>query len=203
MNNRLAAASLFLLTLPSCASTIAAYAERSTRKEAVVPYSRNAIPVSGVSLSASRREIVSANKAGSYYTCSEPAPDAAGALALQSAFALGTKASGSDSVTATALALVQPTEIVEFWRTTSYNYCLLRMNGDPDAAQAYLASAEKFIATLTPKQTLAPGTTQSVVVAKKSEPAPTPSEKAAPAPTGKQVTFTVSLPVDATVTGGK
>lgn len=185
--------SLSALLLPGCASTIAAYAERSTRKEPIVAYSKSRDPVSGVSLGASRREIVANKKGSGYFTCSEPAPDAASAYVLSSAFALGTKASANDAATTTALALAQPTEVAEFWRTTSYNYCLLLMNGDGTHADAYLNMAREFIATLTPKRDSGagillkpaskPGVAQTEVTKVTTKPASAATTAPTPGPT--------------------
>ncbi|MEO7691309.1 MAG: hypothetical protein ABIS51_18640 [Sphingomonas sp.] len=140
------------LLLSGCASTITAYAERSTRKEAVVDGANKKIPpVAGVSINSTRRLILSKDKARSpynYYTCSEPAPDTALNEALQTALSAsaktkGTEASGnfSDTVVLSNIILSQRTELVEMWRTISFQYCEFRMNGDDQAAEAYLNAA--------------------------------------------------------------
>ena len=138
--------------LSGCAATLRAYTERSTRKEAIVDgEDRRTPPVAGVSINASRRLIIAADrKAGGheYYTCSEPAPDTALNEALQTAASAtvktkGTEASAalSDTAILTNVILAQRTELVELWRTTGFQYCQLRMNGDPIGAAEYLKAA--------------------------------------------------------------
>ena len=145
------------LLLTGCATLVTAYTERSTRKEPVVDGDNKKLPpVAGVSINSTRRLILSKDKARTtqnYYTCSEPAPDTALNEALQTAFSasgkastnLDAKLSASDTVVLTNTILATRTELVELWRTTGFQYCQFLMNGDRDAASAYLAAAQLAI----------------------------------------------------------
>jgi hypothetical protein len=86
------------------------------------------------------------------FICSEPPPDAATSILAKEALKAGAKpAAGGEASAeinsefqANALALAARTAAVEFWRTTSFSYCLLLMNNLPEQAKTYLETAERI-----------------------------------------------------------
>lgn len=178
---------IVLPTLSGCA-TIGAYLERSTRKEPIVSVKHANDPVAGVSLSAARRQIISAKLPnGKWFTCSEPPPDAGVAQYIKDSLNITGKADLSSEQNFSILALSRRTELVEFWRTTSFNYCLLLMNesyapspptaidGKGGSASAtYLAAAKEILTNYgkTPDHTAA-NSDAADHVTYKPEPKPT------------------------------
>jgi hypothetical protein len=155
------------LLIPSAlcgCSTLDTYFERPTVYNGMPQGLHVGYPpqVATLSMDASRRLMIM--KLGNNPTsCSEPAPDTATSLLAS------TKANGSiktqagqtanaavqDAFNANAQLIANRTAAVEFWRTTSFEYCQLLMNGDPGSAAAYLQAAEKLapnFITAPPKQ---------------------------------------------------
>ena len=156
--------------LSGCATSLSTFLERSTRKESIYKDPRNAATgVSGASLSASRRMILAAPKNGTHFVCSEPAPDTAVDQILTTALSgsaksgrgLDAQLSLADAVALTNLSLATRTELVEIWRTSSYNYCLLLLNGRTTEAREYLAAS-----------VIAVGKATNVAMAQAARPAP-------------------------------
>lgn len=76
------------------------------------------------------------------FTCSEPPPDVAMNILAHDALTLATKAgtniNASASLQAAAQVLSARSPHVELWRTTSWTYCNLLMNGADGDAENYL-----------------------------------------------------------------
>ena len=107
--------------------------------------------VAALSMDASRRLMISQLEP-SKFVCSEPPPDAAVSLLAKAALDLSAKpqAGGeaavklNDEFAANAVAIAKRTAAVEFWRTTSFSYCLLLMNNKGPEAAAYLQTAKEL-----------------------------------------------------------
>ncbi len=204
MFKNVALALLCVSSLSGCTSSLQTYLERSTRTEPVVrgPTHHNGdAPVAGISLNSNRRLVVSNRSDSSRFTCSEPPPDTGVNQATQTALSASANstaddkkpnASFSDSAILTSIILSSRTEMVEMWRTTSYNYCLLLMNNAKTEADTYLihgtvaliaasqASTEKVNAALaqeTAKRDAAENSLNNIITAIKNlntPPAKTP-----------------------------
>ncbi len=146
---------LILCVVPvlSGCSVINARTFRPTNYEALPQnVSRAGFPVvSTLSLDASRRLMISQHEPQKFI-CSEPPPDAATSILAKAAMEASAKSAGggvfsgqvTDEFQANALALAARTAAVEFWRTTSFSYCLLLMNNLPVEAKSYLETAERI-----------------------------------------------------------
>jgi hypothetical protein len=107
--------------------------------------------VATLSLDASRRLMI-APLSPDVKTCSEPPPDATASILAESGLKAKANLKGGATAEAdladkfqTTLALIaNRTAAVEFWRTTSFVYCQMRLNGWNDAARDYLTTAEKI-----------------------------------------------------------
>ena len=144
------------VVLSGCASTLTTFFERGTRKEHIIKAGDKAPEVGGISLNSTRRLVISKAGDSKRFTCSEPAPDTGLNQALQTAISASASAEGatkkpeasigfSDTSILTNIILSNRTELVELWRTTTYAYCLLLMNGKDDDAKTYLNSAVSVI----------------------------------------------------------
>ena len=141
-----------LPALSGCAA-FSAYTFRPTNYEAMPGLKRGDIspPMATLSLDASRRLMIYQLEPYKF-TCSEPPPDAAVSLLAKAALEASAKpqaggeatASYNDEFQANAAAIAKRTATVEFWRTTSFSYCLLLMNRLPDQAKSYLETAERI-----------------------------------------------------------
>lgn len=110
---------------------------------------KNEAPVvATLSLDASRRLMIT-QLSNPTFTCSEPPPDAATSLLAQEAIQAAVKHQSGASLNgsynslfeANATVMAQRTAAVEFWRTTSFSYCQLLMNGRYKEANDYLYAA--------------------------------------------------------------
>ena len=144
---------LCLVPVLSGCSVLNARTFRPTNYEAMPQdVRRDGVPtVSTLSMDASRRLMIS-QLDPIKFICSEPPPDAATSILAKAALEGGAKPvgggefslKGTDEFQANALALAARTAAVEFWRTTSFSYCLLLMNSLPEQAKTYLETAERI-----------------------------------------------------------
>ncbi len=144
---------LCLVPMLSGCAVLNARTFRPTNYEALPQnVSRDGSPiVSTLSLDASRRLMISQLEPRKFI-CSEPPPDAATSILAKAALEASAKPVGggefsgkvNDEFQANALALAARTAAVEFWRTTSFSFCLLLMNNLPDQAKTYLETAERI-----------------------------------------------------------
>jgi hypothetical protein len=109
-----------------------------------------------LSLNSDRRLMISDLQ--KHTTCSEPPPDTAVSLLAKSALkgdlkTPSTSVSGvdlSDEFHSDAALIAYRNAAVEFWRTTSFEYCQLLMNGMDDKAADYLKAAQAIAPEFAP-----------------------------------------------------
>jgi hypothetical protein len=142
---------LLAVPLLSGCSTVGTYLFRPTNYTGL-PQSTEQVgytQVATLSLDASRRLMITPLKPGAI-TCSEPPPDATASLLAEAklkgsaTFPNSAKAEGelNDKFQTTLAMIANRTAAVEFWRTTSFAYCQLLMNGWTDDANRYLSTAQ-------------------------------------------------------------
>jgi hypothetical protein len=152
------ALSIMLLSAPllsGCASTLGTYLQRPTdytglpRSDAQNKYTQ----VATLSLDATRRLMI-APLNSTVKTCSEPPPDAAASLLAEMGLSgkltqtggTAAEAELKDKFQTTLASIAKRTAAVEFWRTTSFVYCQMRLNSGEwnGAAQDYMAAAKEM-----------------------------------------------------------
>lgn len=134
-------------------STVDTYLNRPTRYDSLPQgFTHGAFEpkVATLSLNADRRLMIT--DLATNHTCSEPPPDAATSLLAQESLDAEAKSkAGAEAQAkldsefqANAAMIAHRTAAVEFWRTTSFSYCQLLMNGMKEQATRYLEAAEKI-----------------------------------------------------------
>lgn len=130
-------------------STAQTYILRPTVEDNLPEYARTQAQFATVSMDASRRLMI-ARLGNSPASCSEPPPDTATSLLaataananVNSKAGASAAAAVSDVFSTNAEMIATRTAAIEFWRTTSFEYCQLLMNGNKAEAVDYLNAAE-------------------------------------------------------------
>lgn len=147
---------LIIATLPAlsaCSSLVGPYVYRPTNYTPV-PQGNATPTIATLSLDASRRLMIA--QLNPQFTCSEPPPDAAVSLLAKAALEATAKpAAGgeaglnwNDEIAANAASIAKRTAGVEFWRTTTFGYCLVLMNNRNQEASTYLQAAKDIAPSL-------------------------------------------------------